>query len=57
MAFLRVRETKSGKYHYQVEAFWDKEKKQPRKKEIYLGKENPTTGKVAPVRQLSLNSA
>ena len=55
MAFLRVRETKSGKYHYQVEAFWDKEKKQPRKKEIYLGKENPTTGKVAPVRQLSLN--
>jgi len=55
MAFLRVRETKSGKYHYQVEAFWDKEKQQPRKREIYLGKENLKTGKVAPVRQLSLS--
>ena len=54
MAFLRVRETKSGKYHYQVEAFWDKEKQQPRKREIYLGKENPKTGAVAPVRHLSL---
>ena len=55
MAFLRVRETKSGKYHYQVEAYWDKEKQQPRKKEIYLGKENPKTGKVTPVRQLPLS--
>jgi transposase len=54
MAFLRVRETKSGKYHYQVEAFWDKKKQQPRKIEIYLGKENPKTGEVAPVRHLSL---
>lgn len=54
MAFLRVRETKSGKYHYQVEAYWDKKKQQPRKKEIYLGKEDPKTGVVAPVRQLPL---
>jgi transposase len=55
MAFLRVRETKSGKYHYQVEAYWDKKKQQPRKREVYLGKENPKTGTVAPVRQLSLS--
>lgn len=55
MAFLRVRETKSGKYHYQIEAYWDKEKQQPRKKETYLGKENPKTGEVAPVRQLPLS--
>ena len=52
MAFLRVRETKSGKYHYQVEAYWDKEKQQPRKREIYLGKENPKTGEVSRVRNL-----
>jgi len=55
MAFLRVRKTKSGNYHYQVEAYWDKEKRQPRKKEVYLGKENPETGAVAPVRHFSLS--
>ena len=57
MAFLRVRDTKSGKYHYQVEAYWDKEKQQPRKREIYLGKENPKTGEVSPVRHLSLSTS
>ena len=55
MAFLRVRETKSGKYHYKVDAYWDKEKQQSRKREVYLGKEDPKTGKVAPVRELSLS--
>ena len=55
MAFLRVRETKSGKYHYKVDAYWDKEKQQSRKREVYLGKEDPKTGNVAPVRELSLS--
>lgn len=57
MSFLRVRETKSGKYHYRIDAFWDKEKQQPRKREIYLGKENPITGEVAPVRSLSMSTS
>ena len=33
-------------YVYEVTSFWDKEKKQPRQKRVYLGKKDPSTGKI-----------
>jgi len=41
-------EQKVGKhiYLYEVESYWDKEKKQPRQKRTYLGKKDPESGKL-----------
>ena len=41
-------EQKVGKhiYFYEVESYWDKEKKQPRQKRTYLGKKDPETGEL-----------
>jgi transposase len=41
-------EQKVGKhiYLYEVESYWDKEKKQPRQKRTYLGKKDPQTGEL-----------
>ena len=41
-------------YLYEVESFWDPEKKQPRQRRKYLGKKGPETGK--PVRPRSQNT-
>ena len=53
MAYHHIKQTKSGNYHYRIESYWDKERKQPRQKAVYLGKENPATGEVKPIRPLS----
>ena len=34
-------------YRYRVESYWDKEKKAPRNKQVYLGKVDPHTGELA----------
>jgi len=41
-------EQRVGKYTYiyEVESYWDKEKKQPRQKRTYLGKKDPQTGEL-----------
>jgi len=41
-------EQKVGKhiYLYEVESYWDKEKKQPRQKRTYLGKKDPKSGEL-----------
>jgi transposase len=41
-------------YLYEVESFWDPEKKQPRQRRKYLGKKDPESGK--PVRPQSQNT-
>jgi len=33
-------------YRYRVESYWDKEKKAPRNKQVYLGKVDPHTGQL-----------
>ncbi len=38
-------------YRYSVESYWDKEKKAPRNKQIYLGKVDPDTGELIPARR------
>jgi hypothetical protein len=44
-----VRVTKNNQvYLYESRSYWDKEKKAPRSKMIYLGKENPATKKITP---------
>jgi len=42
-----VEQTKNGKtYVYKIDSYWDKEKKQPRQKRIYLGRKDEVTGEV-----------
>jgi len=38
-------------YRYSVESYWDKEKKAPRNKQVYLGKVDPDTGELIPARR------
>ena len=33
-------------YVYEIESFWDPEKKQPRQRRRYLGKKDPDTGEI-----------
>ena len=49
-------EQKIGKhvYVYEVQSYWDPEKKQPRQKRKYLGKKDPKTGKVITPRKSNL---
>jgi transposase len=46
-------EQKVGKhtYVYKATSYWDSQKKQPRKKRVYLGKKDPSTGKVVSTRK------
>ena len=40
-------------YVYEVTSFWDKEKKQPRQKRVYIGKKDPSTGRIIKSTQRS----
>ena len=46
MSYTIEQKVKNHIYLYQVESYWDKEKKQSRQKRIYLGKKDPHTGEV-----------
>jgi hypothetical protein len=35
-------------YIYEVQSYWDSDKKQSRQKRVYVGKKDPKTGKVIP---------
>ncbi|MEW6103207.1 MAG: IS1634 family transposase [bacterium] len=37
-------------YVYEVESYWDKKKKQPRQKRVYLGREDTNTGEIKKIR-------
>ena len=44
-----VRVNKNGQvYLYESESYWDKEKKAPRSRMVYLGREDPATKEVVP---------
>jgi len=38
-------------YRYAVESYWDKEKKAPRNRQVYLGRVDPDTGDLIPVNK------
>lgn len=48
MSYTIEQKVKNHVYLYQVESYWDKEKKQSRQKRIYLGKKDPQTGEIVP---------
>ena len=51
------RDKKTGAiYRYRVESYWDKQKKAPRNKQVYLGKVDPDTGELASSRPRKNNS-
>lgn len=46
------RDKKTGAiYRYSVKSYWDKERKAPRNKQVYLGKINPKTGELFPKKR------
>jgi len=49
-------EQKIGKYTYvyDAESYWDKEKKQPRQRRVYLGKRDPKTGEIIPTQKTKI---
>ncbi len=48
----------SGKvYAYRSESYWDKEKKQPRSKRVYLGPVDPVTGEIIQGRRKTKTEA
>ena len=44
-------------YVYEVESYWDKERKQPRNKQVCIGKLNPETGDFVPSKRLDAKQA
>ncbi|MFK7826753.1 MAG: hypothetical protein AB8G05_21605, partial [Oligoflexales bacterium] len=46
MSYQIEQQIGSSIYVYQVESYWDKEKKQARQKRKYLGKKDPETGNI-----------
>lgn len=51
MAYIIRQKIKGRVYLYEVESYWDSEKKQPRQRRKYLGKENPETGEAITPRK------
>jgi len=46
------RDKKTGAvYRYSVESYWDKDKKAPRNRQVYLGKVDPETGELIPAKR------
>jgi transposase len=46
MAYVVRQKVKGHVYLYQVESYWDKDNKQSRQHRVYLGKQDPATGKL-----------
>lgn len=44
-------------YVYEVESYWDKSRKQPRNKQVCIGKLDTVTGNLVPSKRLSLSQA
>ena len=51
MSFLVKQKSGNNTYVYEVESYWDKEKKQPRQHKKIIGKIDPVTGKIVPTRK------
>ena len=48
MSFIHEQKIKGQTYLYRTTSYWDKEKKQPRQKRVYLGKKDKATGELIP---------
>jgi len=56
MSYLYEQQVKNHTYVYQIESYWDKEKKQSRQKRIYLGKKDPNTGELIEEKEKNYSS-
>lgn len=56
MSYQIKKKTQHGTYVYLVESYWDKEKRQPRQRSKYIGKEDSKTGNVKPVHKGKLEA-
>jgi hypothetical protein len=56
MAYLFEQQVKNHTYVYQIESYWDKEKKQSRQKRTYLGKKDPNTGELIEEKETRYSS-
>lgn len=54
MAFIFKQKIKKHIYFYQIESYWDKNKKQPRQKRIFLGKKDPKTKEIIPPKKIMI---
>jgi hypothetical protein len=48
MSYVVEQTVKGHTYLYNVESFWDKDKKQPRQRRTYIGKKEPLSGTLVP---------
>lgn len=51
MAFIYEQKINGKIYVYEIESYWDKDKKQSRQKRKYLGRKDPITGKIINTRK------
>ena len=51
MAYLVEQKVGNHVYLYEVESYWDPDKKQPRQRRKYLGRKDPETGQPQPARR------
>lgn len=56
MSYRVEQQVKNHTYLYEVESYWDKEKKQSRQKRIYLGKKDPVTGELIEEKEKAYSS-
>jgi len=54
MSFIAEQKIGGHVYVYRAESYWDKEKKQPRQRRVYLGKKDPRTGEIVPTQKTKI---
>jgi len=57
MSFIIKQKIKNQVYLYQVESYWDKEKKQPRQKRVYLGKKGLKTKEIISPKKVKISTS
>ena len=52
MAFAYDQKIGKYTYTYNIESYWDKDKKQPRQRRIFLGRKDPLTGEIIDTKNI-----
>ena len=53
MSYIIEQKVKQKTYVYQVDSYWDKDKKQPRQRRTYLGRKDEITGEIVTTQKSS----
>ena len=57
MSYIIEQKVKQKTYVYQVDSYWDKDKKQPRQRRTYLGRKDEITGEIVTTQKSSKESS